>query len=236
MVRADSAPDANSSNGCSRPGRPRRTCRDRRRARARKGRSEGDGSAPTTRLRPPLIRWPFRASRLPISGANCFASPSAAIAGPSSSVCRTSRSRAVPRILPSQRTLSSIGSMRLRRKSGPVDLERGPQPPQRNPALMHAFDVEIEAGAVVVRGQVRKRVENDKPERISGDHLGHEAELWGSRPVPTIGSVECIAYVGLGAGMQTSVDRVADPLRFPEQSFSSPATSSNSISCTGSSS
>ena len=42
----------------------------------------------------------------------------------------------------------------LAAQQGPVDLECGTQAPQRNAALMHAFDVEIEPCAVVVRGEM----------------------------------------------------------------------------------
>ena len=46
--------------------------------------------------------------------------------------------------------------MRLRRRTGAEDLQGGTQAPQRNAALVNAFDMKIEPGAVVICGQMRK--------------------------------------------------------------------------------
>ena len=82
---------------------------------------------------------------------------------------------------------------------------------------MHAFDVEIAPGAVVVRGQMRNRIKNDEPERLARGHARREAELGCSRPKPAVGAIERIAQVGLRPRMQTSVDDIADALCFREQ-------------------
>jgi hypothetical protein len=106
-------------------------------------------------------------------------------------------------------------------QQGFVDLEGGPQPPQRNAALMNAFNMQVEPSAIVVRGQMRKRVADDELKRLAGGHVRREAELRCSRPTPSLGSIECIAQIGLGPVMQTSVDKIADTLCFREQVFQS---------------
>ena len=59
----------------------------------------------------------------------------------------------------------------------PVNPDRGPKPPQRDPALMNTFDMQIEPRAVVVGGEVSERIENDEPEQLARGHLRTKAQL-----------------------------------------------------------
>src|SRR5215470_18186084 len=82
---------------------------------------------------------------------------------------------------------------------------------------MDALDIEIKTSAVVVRSQMRERIENNDPEGFACGHAGLQAKLACSRPTLWVGSDQRITQVGLGASVQTTIDGVADTSCFRKQ-------------------
>ncbi len=146
-----------------------------------------------------------------MSGASLFLPRATRWRARCSSVCSTSRSRADPRTLLSQRTSSSIGSRRLRRIGAPkiLNAERSRRNAMRHWCTPSACRLSRAQSSFAV--SCAKEVAHDQLECLSGRHVRGEAEPGRPRPMLARGLGQCVADVGLRPRVQAAVDDVAQP-------------------------